>query len=63
MWYYPIYAPQWMFNLPEKQIRQLQRGEPLAIGDSIYAVCGDCHEVIKVNKFLFGDLHLCDGKK
>lgn len=29
------------------------------VGHKLYGVCADCERVIRVDKFLFGSLHVC----
>ena len=29
------------------------------IGDKVYAECAKCHQMVCLNKFLFGSIHLC----
>lgn len=29
------------------------------IGSSIYAVCDTCGDIVKLNKFIIGSLHIC----
>ena len=40
-------------------IDELRKGKLININGSIYGMCSDCHSMIKVNKFLFGSLHMC----
>lgn len=30
-----------------------------AVGNKIYNVCWDCGELVQINKFLFGSMHIC----
>lgn len=33
--------------------------QPFWRGHHLYAVCGTCNKLVRLNKPLFGDLHLC----
>lgn len=35
------------------------RDEVKVVGNAIYAKCADCGGVVRVNKRVFGSLHLC----
>ena len=41
------------------RLSSLKPGETVALGNTVYGRCVDCEEVIQVNKFLFGSLHIC----
>ena len=30
------------------------------VGRSLYSLCGRCRRIVKINKFVFGSLHICD---
>jgi len=36
-----------------------KRGELLVVGGKIYALCGDCDSLVRINKPLFGSMHIC----
>lgn len=38
---------------------RLKRGETVQVGNGLYALCGYCEKVVKMNKFLFGSIHSC----
>lgn len=46
-----------MFTAKEKAT--LLRGERVVIANAVYCLCFKCRCVIKVNKWLFGSLHVC----
>ncbi len=38
---------------------RLARGESVVVGNAIYAICPNCRALVKINKWLFGSLHVC----
>lgn len=38
---------------------RLQHGEWVEVGGKIYAMCGVCGDVIRVNKPIVGSMHFC----
>lgn len=40
-------------------LEKLRKGKLVRIGNSVFGLCSDCLALIKVNKFIFGSLHLC----
>lgn len=50
----PVYSPR------EDSINaRIARGETVAVGNALYSQCSKCGQMVKLNKFLFGDLHFC----
>lgn len=41
----------------------LRPGEAVAIGGKIFARCAGCDQVVRVDKPLFGSLHLCADRR
>lgn len=39
--------------------RRLIRGEIVPVGHRLYALCRDCHSLVRVNKPLLGGVHIC----
>lgn len=37
----------------------LTNGEPVTIGSKVYALCMNCKRIIRVNKPITGDIHIC----
>lgn len=35
----------------------------IVAGSGIYVLCPDCEKLVKVNKWLFGSLHICAGEE
>lgn len=33
--------------------------KPTRVGNGIYQRCGNCGDIIKLNKFILGDIHVC----
>lgn len=42
-------------------LKDLKPGKVLVVGKKAYAVCPRCRKIVRINKPLFGDLHLCDA--
>jgi len=38
---------------------RVEPGEVFIVGEKLFCVCGDCLRVVRVNKPVVGDLHLC----
>ena len=38
---------------------KLRAGEIVRVGNKLYAVCKECGCIVRINKFLFGSLHVC----
>lgn len=50
-------------NSPEPEYAPYEpdyRNSMYTVGNSIYAVCKRCGSLVKLNKWLFGSLHICD---
>jgi hypothetical protein len=47
-----------MFTQEERE--DLLEGKRVVIGNSIYLLCFNCRCVVKVNKFFFGSMHVCN---
>lgn len=60
-WIYPLYGPSWMAALPNADLRKLQQGHALVFAGKIYIACQKCHKVVRLNKPIFGALHVCAG--
>lgn len=43
----------------EAQLLDLRPGKVVAVGHKLYSRCVGCGEVICINKWIFGSLHLC----
>jgi hypothetical protein len=54
-----IYAEPWFWTLPSEMRDKVFYGESLVLGNKIYRVCDDCHQLICVNKCLIGSVHVC----
>jgi hypothetical protein len=52
-------APAWYYALPTAQREAFERGEPIWVGDKCYQVCPDCGSGVRLNKPVFGSMHLC----
>ena len=44
----------------KEEIEELRKGGRIIVGNSIYMMCGKCFRAVKLNKFIFGALHICD---
>lgn len=53
-----IWGPPWLMLMPDAQ-EKLRNNEIVAVAGGIYALCRDCGKVVKLNKFIFGALHIC----
>lgn len=40
-------------------MRQGKTGEYIVVSGKIYAVCDVCRQLVRINKPIFGSLHLC----
>lgn len=40
-------------------LKNLKPGQIVAVGVKIYGRCHDCRDLVRVDKWLFGSLHLC----
>lgn len=40
-------------------LSELRKGKILRVGNGLYGMCTDCESIIKINKFIFGSLHVC----
>jgi len=38
---------------------KLRAGEIVAVGNKLYGLCEMCGNIVQINKFLFGSLHVC----
>jgi hypothetical protein len=38
---------------------RLLRGEVVAVGTKLYAMCRECRSVVRINKPIIGDIHIC----
>ncbi len=38
---------------------RLARGEIVAVGGKMYALCSTCGNIVRINKPLLGSVHLC----
>jgi hypothetical protein len=54
-----FHGPDWLRNVSNNARVRLARGEAVTIGCGVYRVCRICHDVVRVNKPIVGDLHLC----
>ena len=55
---------QELLNRAEKYNRdnfnkQLAQGGYAIAGSKIYSICATCKGLVRVNKFILGDLHIC----
>lgn len=41
----------------------LKPGQVVAVGGKLYGRCADCRSIVRVDKWLFGSLHLCVDQK
>lgn len=41
----------------------LKPGQIVAVNGKIYGRCAECKEIVRVDKWLFGSLHLCTPAK
>lgn len=37
----------------------IRPGEVVVVGNKLYGCCADCHSVIRLDKPIFGSLHIC----
>lgn len=61
--YDSIFAPEWLHSLPAEEQQKAFRGEAIILGGSIWQVCADCKQLVKLNKWIFGALHFCIESK
>jgi len=40
--------------------KKLWKGGRLEIGNGIYSMCRKCYGLVKINKWFFGSIHLCE---
>lgn len=40
-------------------LSSLRPGEAIVLGGKTYARCADCRKIVRIDKPLFGSLHLC----
>ena len=50
-------AAQWRRN---NRVEKEYYRNAIVAGNGIYEKCRDCGQMVKINKFLFGDLHFCN---
>jgi len=43
----------------DAQLIDLKPGQVVAVGGKLYSRCADCGDIVHVNKWLVGSLHLC----
>jgi hypothetical protein len=55
-----FYAEPWVWQLPRDYLERLADGESVVVGSKVLRVCGGCQSVIQTNKWLFGDVHICN---
>lgn len=41
----------------------IRPGQIVAVNGKIYGRCAECKEIVRVDKWLFGSLHLCAPSK
>jgi len=51
--------PALMLSLTEEEKQRLVQGKAISRGGKIYALCGACYTVIRLNKPLVGSIHFC----
>lgn len=51
-------ADPYMFSADE--LDTLRRGGTVTIGGAVYRLCFNCQCVVKMNKVLFGSVHICE---
>lgn len=39
---------------------KIRPGEIVRVGNKLYGVCNDCHGIIRIDKPIFGSLHICE---
>ena len=39
--------------------KQLEKGEIIKVGNKLYAKCKECGSLVRINKPIFGSLHVC----
>jgi hypothetical protein len=39
--------------------RDMRYGEVRRVGDKLYSKCPECKQIVRVDKPIFGDLHIC----
>jgi hypothetical protein len=44
-------------------LASLRPGQAVAIGGKVFARCADCREIVRMDKLLFGSLHLCTERR
>jgi hypothetical protein len=42
-------------------VEQLQNGKIVSIGNKMYAICSKCQNIVQINKFVLGSLHICNS--
>ena len=42
-----------------EDLSKLKIGHIYHIGNGIYGVCAECNSLVKLNKWIFGGIHLC----
>lgn len=54
-----------MTKAPDAQVQRvdLRPGEVVAVGRKLYGRCAGCGEIVCVNKWILGSLHLCAPSK
>lgn len=59
MRYEKAYGERWVGSLPDEMKNKLLNGESIILGSKIFQVCPNCLNVVQLNKFLFGSIHVC----
>ena len=44
----------------KQSLQRLAKGEVIVNEEGIYAMCGGCRAVTKLNRFIIGSYHCCD---
>jgi hypothetical protein len=44
-------------------LASLRPGQALTIGGKVFARCADCREIVRMDKPMFGSLHLCTDRR
>ncbi len=39
--------------------KKLLKGELVIVGNKIYGMCQNCGDIVQLNRFLIGSLHVC----
>lgn len=49
--------------MKEAQLINLKPGQVVAVGGKLYGRCAGCGEIVCINKWLLGSLHLCAAEE